>query len=809
MQETMKISENGEQVDPVCGMRVDETSLHHHRHNGVDYYFCCNGCREKFSSDPVYYLSGAANEPQVAIPGATYICPMCPEVEASEPSSCPICGMALEPDGAALPEMRTEFTCPMHPEVIREEAGDCPICGMALEARQVTVEEKNEELNDMNRRFRVGLVLSLPLFLLAMIADMAPSLLPQSLSTQPGQWIQFLLASPVVLWCGLPFFERGWQSLKTGYYNMFTLIAIGVGVAYGYSLFALLLPDLMPAALLMANGTAPVYFEAAAVITTLVLLGQVLELKARGQTNKAIRQLLGLAPATAQVLLADGSEKELPLAEVGIGDVLRVKPGNKIPVDGNITEGNSSVDESMISGEALPVAKTIGDSVIGATVNGSGSLLIRAERVGAETLLSQIVQMVSEAQRSRAPIQRLADQVAAYFVPTVIAISVITLITWALLGPEPSFSYAIVNAVAVLIIACPCALGLATPMSIMVGTGKGASIGVLVKNAESLETLQRVDTLVIDKTGTLTEGRPRLVSLQSQDNFDEDRLLQLAASLERASEHPLADSIVQSATDRGLPLLAVDNFESIAGRGVTGIVDGNTVAVGNPALMQALSIDCSTILADVESGQSQGHTVMVIAINDQIGGIVAMADTIKPSARPVLDSLRAEGLDIVMMTGDNRMNAARVAAELGIERVEADVLPEQKADAIAALQALGRCVAMAGDGINDAPALARAEVGIAMGTGTDVAIESAGITLLHGDLNGILRARRLSQMTMQNIRQNLFFAFAYNSLGVPIAAGVLYPWFGLLLSPMLAAAAMSLSSVSVIGNALRLRHRSL
>ena len=805
----MQTSVHGNLSDPVCGMRVDETSPHHHRHEDVDYYFCCNGCREKFGADPEYYLSGAANEPQPAIPGATYICPMCPEVEASEPSSCPICGMALEVAGAPALEMRTEYSCPMHPEIVRDEPGSCPICGMALEARSVAVEEKNEELIDMTRRFRIGLVFTLPLFALAMTVDMAPSLLPENLSVQVGQWIQLLLATPVVLWCGLPFFERGWQSIKTGHFNMFTLIAIGVGVAYVYSLAALLAPGLMPQSLLLANGLAPVYFESAAVITTLVLLGQVLELKARGQTNAAIRQLLGLAPATARRLDVDGNEVDVPLDEVSVGDILRVRPGDKIPVDGVVTEGNSSVDESMVSGEPLPVERQAGDPVIGATINGNGSLLIRAERVGSETLLAQIVQMVSEAQRSRAPIQRLADQVAGYFVPGVIAISVLTLFSWAVFGPEPSLSYAIVNAVAVLIIACPCALGLATPMSIMVGTGKGASMGVLVKDAESLEILQQVDTLVVDKTGTLTEGKPRLASIASQPGFDDDRLLQLAASLERASEHPLADAIVEAASERGLTLSGVEAFESMTGRGVTGRVDGTIVAIGNLELMRTLSIDCGAALADIEASQAKGETAMAIAVDGRIGGVIGLADRIKESAASVIASLRAEGLDVVMLTGDNHVTAAAVGAELGIERIEAEVLPEQKADVVAQLQSEGRTVAMAGDGINDAPALARAEVGIAMGTGTDVAMESAGITLLRGDLNGILHARRLSQATMRNIRQNLFFAFAYNSLGVPIAAGVLYPWFGLLLSPMLAAAAMSLSSVSVIGNALRLRNQRI
>ena len=792
-------------TDPVCGMKVTPASEHRHHHDGVDYYFCCQGCQQKFSQDPEYYLSGAAQAPQEAVPGAVYICPMDPEIEEDQPGSCPICGMALEPAGAPTLVVRTEYTCPMHPEVVQDEPGSCPKCGMALEPRSVQVEERNEELIDMSRRFWIGLALSLPVFLLAMLADMAPGLLPAGLSMHTAQWIQFVLATPVVLWCGWPFLERGWMSMRTRNLNMFTLIAIGVSVAWSYSIVALLLPGLFPAEMLHADGTVAVYFEAAAVITTLVLLGQVLELRARGQTNAAIRLLLGLAPNTARIVRADGSEADIPLDQVQPGDILRVRPGDKVAVDGIVTDGNSAVDESMVSGEPIPVEKVSGDPLIGATVNGNGSLLMRAEKVGSETLLAQIVQMVSEAQRTRAPIQKLADMVAGYFVPAVIAIALLTLLAWGLMGPEPRLAYAIVNAVAVLIIACPCALGLATPMAIMVGTGKGASLGVLIKNAESLEIMEQVDTLIVDKTGTLTEGRPQLVSLQSCGGFDEADVLRLAASLERASEHPLAEAIVRGAEAKGISLASAGEFDSITGQGVTGRVDGHRVALGNLKLMQALDIDFTEVNADADAGRALGHTVMQVAIDGKAAGLIGVADPVKQSTPEAIRELHAEGIDIVMLTGDNRSTAMTVAEKLGIDRVEAEVSPDQKADIVRQLQSEGRIVAMAGDGINDAPALAQAHVGIAMGTGTDVAMESAGVTLVKGDLRGILRARRLSRVTMRNIRQNLFFAFIYNSLGVPIAAGLLYPFFGLLLSPMIAAVAMSLSSVSVISNALRLR----
>ncbi|MCP4472471.1 MAG: heavy metal translocating P-type ATPase [Gammaproteobacteria bacterium] len=805
---------NDEQVsapmtDPVCGMKVTPENEHSFEFGGARYFFCCQGCAQKFSGDPAGYLSGEAQKSaasQEPIPGALYICPMCPEVERDHPDSCPSCGMALEVSGAPVLNTRTEYTCPMHPEIVQDEPGNCPNCGMALEARSVEVEEKNEELIDMSRRLWIGAALSLPVFVLAMLTDMAPALLPETLALKTVQWIEFVLATPVVLWCGRPFFVRGWMSLKTRNLNMFTLIAIGVGVAWGYSLAALLLPGIFPPEMQQGNGTVAVYFEASAVIITLVLLGQVLELRARSHTNAAIKLLLGLAPKLARILRTDGSEADIPLEQVQAGDILRVRPGEKIPVDGSVTEGNSTVDESMVTGEPMPVEKANGDSLIGATVNGTGSLLMRAEKVGGETLLAQIVQMVSDAQRSRAPIQKLADLVAGYFVPAVVAISLLTMLLWGLLGPEPRLAYAVVNAVAVLIIACPCALGLATPMSIMVGTGKGAIYGVLIRNAEALEVMEKVDTLIVDKTGTLTEGRPQLVSVQAAGGFGEDTVLRLAASLERASEHPLAQAIVQAAAAKGIDLAGVDGFESITGQGVSGVVDSHQVALGNFKLMQALAADFEALGSAADAGRSQGQTVMQVAIDGVAAGLISVADPIKQSTPAAIRELHAEGIDIVMLTGDNRATAAVVAQQLEIDRVEAEVSPEQKADVVKALQAQGRIVAMAGDGINDAPALAQAHVGIAMGTGTDIAMESAGVTLVKGDLRGILRARRLSRATMRNIRQNLFFAFAYNSLGVPVAAGVLYPFFGLLLSPMIAAVAMSFSSVSVISNALRLRN---
>ncbi len=799
---------NSPDTDPVCGMKVSPDSEHSCLFENIEYYFCCQGCEQKFSADPAGYLSGeaqlaAANAEPIA--GALYICPMDPEIEQDHPGSCPICGMALEVSGTPVLNTRTEYTCPMHPEVIQDEPGSCPKCGMALESRTIEVEEKNEELVDMSRRFWISVVLTLPVFLLAMIADLAPAILPDGLTMQKVQWIEFVLATPVVLWCGLPFFVRGWQSVKSWNLNMFTLIAIGVGVAWSYSVVAMLFPGIYPIDMLHSDGTVAVYFEAAAVITALVLLGQVMELRARSHTNAAIKLLLGLAPNTARIVRDDGNEEDIPLDQVLPGDILRVRPGEKVPVDGVVTSGASAVDESMVTGESIPVEKGDGDTLIGATVNGTGSLLMRAEKVGADTLLAQIVTMVSEAQRTRAPIQRLADMVAGYFVPAVVLIAIATMIIWGLVGPEPRLAYAIINAVAVLIIACPCALGLATPMSIMVGTGKGATIGVLIKNAEALEIMEKADTLVVDKTGTLTEGKPRLISVTAVASFDETTVLQLAASLERASEHPLAEAIVKGAEERSINLVSTDKFDSVTGQGVTGTVDGHSVALGNLKLMQALDVDAQQLSQDADAARGEGQTVMLVAIDGKAAGLISVADPIKQSTPEAIRELHAAGISIVMLTGDNLATANAVAGKLNIDRVEADVSPDQKANIVKKLQAEGHIVAMAGDGINDAPALAQAHVGIAMGTGTDVAIESAGVTLVKGDLRGIIRARRLSQATMRNIRQNLFFAFIYNSLGVPVAAGVLYPLFGILLSPMIAAAAMSLSSVSVITNALRLR----
>ena len=721
----------------------------------------------------------------------------------------PVCGMALEPAGAPAAAVTTEYTCPMHPEVVQNYPGNCPKCGMALEPRTVAVEEENAELQDMSRRFWISTVLAMPVFILAMIADLVPGLLPQGMSMQTVQWIEFLLATPVVLWGGWPFFVRGWQSVRTWNLNMFTLIGLGVGVAWTYSVVALLFPSIFPPNMRHEGGTVPVYFEAAAVITALVLLGQVLELRARSSTNAAIKMLLGLAPNNARRVNADGTEEDVPMDQVMPGDILRVRPGEKIPVDGVVTEGNSAVDESMVTGEPVPVEKKPGDVLIGATVNGTGSLLMRAEKVGSDTLLSQIVRMVSEAQRSRAPIQKLADVVAGYFVPAVVLVAVLTLIVWGFWGPEPRLAHAVINAVAVLIIACPCALGLATPMSIMVGTGKGASMGVLIKNAEALEILEKVDTLVVDKTGTLTEGKPRLVSVQAADGFDEEQVLALAASLERASEHPLAEAIVNGAEEQGIKLAAVTEFDSITGQGVKGVVDDHAVALGNRKLLEGLAADVSALASAAEAQRAEGQTVMYVAIDGKTVGLIGVADPIKETTAEAIRDLHGEGVKVVMLTGDNSTTAQAVARKLGIDRVEAEVMPDQKSRIVKKLQAEGHIVAMAGDGINDAPALAQSHVGIAMGTGTDVAMESAGVTLVKGDLRGIVRARRLSRATMRNIRQNLFFAFVYNSLGVPVAAGVLFPFFGLLLSPIIAAAAMSFSSVSVIANALRLKRTGI
>jgi Cu+-exporting ATPase len=717
--------------------------------------------------------------------------------------------MALEPVTLSMPATAVEYTCPMHPEIVRREQGFCPICGMALEPRTVTVEEDNLELKDMTRRFWVSLALSAPLLVLAMAEMVVGAPVSHLVSGRFFTWLQLALATPVVLWGGWPFFVRGWASLVNRSLNMFTLIAIGVGTAYGYSVVAALLPDIFPHAFRGHSGEPAVYFEAAAIITTLVLLGQVLELRARSQTSSAIKALLGLAPKTTRRLRDDGTEEDIPLEHVHPGDRLRIRPGEKVPVDGVVVEGTSSVDESMITGEPVPVERAPGSRVTGGTVNGTGGLVMKAERVGSETLLAQIVRMVGEAQRTRAPIQRLADVVSSYFVPAVIGIAVVTAMLWSLIGPEPRLAYALVDAVAVLIIACPCALGLATPMSIMVATGRGALAGILIKNAEALEVLEKVDTLVVDKTGTLTEGRPRLASVVAGAGEDEQALLRLAASLEQGSEHPLAAAIVAGAQERGVSIAAAQDFRSITGKGVVGTVDGKTVALGNRALLDELRIEAGKLLEQAEALRRQGQTVMFVAVDGKAVGLLGVTDPVKASTPEAIRMLHGEGLRVVMVTGDSRTTAEAVARELGIDEVEAEVLPERKVEVVKRLHAEGHLVAMAGDGVNDAPALAQADVGIAMGTGTDVAIESAGMTVVKGDLRGIVRARRLSRATMRNIRQNLFFAFVYNALGVPVAAGVLYPVFGLLLSPIIASAAMTFSSVSVIGNALRLRKLDL
>ena len=796
-------------IDPVCGMMVKADSPHHSEYGGIEYHFCSAKCADKFQASPETYIGLHPVEPRVAKPDVIYTCPMHPEVRQSAPGNCPKCGMTLEPVApVAIPASAAEYTCPMHPEIVRDKPGSCPICGMALEPRNAVAED-NAELNDMTRRFWVSAALALPVFLMATVADLFPQLMPASISMLVLQWIEFTLATPVVLWAGWPIFRRGYESVINRSLNMFSLIALGVGVAWIYSVVAMLLPGIFPPAMRAMMGTVPVYFEAAAVIMALVLLGQVMELRARSQTSAAIKLLLGLAPKTARIVRADGNEEDIPLEQVQPNDVLRVRPGEKVPVDGVVLEGASALDESMVTGESIPVEKTAGARLIGATVNGTGSLLMRAERVGADTLLAQIVHMVSEAQRSRAPIQRLADVTAGYFVPAVILVALATLAVWGIWGPEPRLAHAIINAVAVLIIACPCALGLATPMSIMVGTGRGATLGVLIKNAEALETMEKVNTLVVDKTGTLTEGKPKLTSVVPLDGFDEGVVLWLAASLERASEHPLAAAIVNGAQERDVRLTAVDGFRSITGKGVTGTVEGRMVALGNLKLFEELHIAAGELPARAEVLRSDGQTVMLLAIDGKAAGLIGVADPVKESTAEAIRALHEEGVQVIMLTGDNRITAEAVAKKLGIDRIEAEVLPEQKASIVKQLQAEGRIVAMAGDGINDAPALAQAQVGIAMGTGTDVAMESAGITLVKGDLRGIVRALRLSRATMKNIRQNLFFAFIYNVLGIPVAAGVLYPFFGLLLSPIIAAAAMSFSSVSVIINALRLNRMKL
>ena len=803
-------------TDPVCGMAVKPGAVSgKHEYNGKTYYFCSQHCVTKFKEDPEKALNrqsrgrpddADADSRTPKRDGATYVCPMDPEVRESKPGACPKCGMALEPETLAAPTTRTEYVCPMHPEIVRDEPGSCPICGMALEPRTVTLEDApNPELVDMTRRFWISAVLTLPIALLALTEFIPSKPIHTRVSPHLLNWLQLLIASPVVLWGGWPFFERGWKSIVNRSLNMFTLIAIGVGTAYVYSLVATISPDFFPASFRGHAGDVAVYFDAAAVIVTLVLLGQVLELRARSQTSSAIKALLGLSPKTARVILPDGKEADLPLDLVKPGDQLRVRPGEKVPVDGLVLDGTSSVDESMITGEPIPVEKSPGSKVTGGTVNGTGGFTMSAQRVGSETLLAQIVRMVSEAQRSRAPIQKLADLVAGYFVPLVVLIAIATFLVWSVFGPEPRMAYGLLNAVAVLIIACPCALGLATPMSIMVGTGKGATAGVLVRNAEALEVLEKIDTLIVDKTGTLTEGKPRLVSVIASASGSESDLLKTAASIERGSEHPLAAAIVTGAQAKGLQLAEAKDFKSLTGRGITGLVDGNTVALGNLRLLDELNVDAATLASRAEELRRDGQTVMFVAINGRAAGLLGVADPIKRSTPEAIEALHREGVRIVMLTGDSRTTAEAVAKKLSIDEVKAEVLPDQKREIVKALQSEKRMVAMAGDGVNDAPALAQAHVGIAMGTGTDVAMESAGVTLVKGDLRGIAKARRLSRATMRNIRENLFFAFVYNVLGVPIAAGILYPFFGILLSPIIASAAMTFSSVSVIANALRLR----
>jgi P-type Cu+ transporter len=765
------------EVDPVCGMKVDpEHAAGSFEYQGKTYYFCSTHCLHRFRENPESFLNKAPQQP---------------------------IGITRQPQPVATGR---KYTCPMHPEIVRDGPGSCPICGMALEPVTVSLDqEENPELIDMTRRFWIAVVLMIPVFVLGM-SDLIPGQpLQRLVSMRLLQWVQLILATPVVLWCGWPFFVRAWESIVNRSLNMFTLIGLGVAVGYFFSLIAVVLPGVFPHSFRHADGNVPVYFEAAAVIVTLVLLGQVLELRARSQTGTAIRELLGLAPKTARRIGENGQEQDVPLEHVRVGDRLRVRPGERVPVDGVVLEGLSAVDESMITGEPIPVEKQPGERVVGATINGTGSFVMRAERVGSETLLAQIVQMVAEAQRSRAPIQRLADVVSGYFVPAVVIIAVVTFVVWSVWGPEPRMAYGLVNAVAVLIIACPCALGLATPMSVMVATGKAAQNGVLFRNAEAIEVMRQVDTLVVDKTGTLTEGKPKLESVVINGAMDEATLLRLASSLEKSSEHPLASAIVAGARDRGVEVADAARFESITGKGVKGEVDGHRVAVGNRSLLEDFKMDAGELASQAETLRANGQTIMFVVVDEMPVGLIGVADPIKETTPDAVKQLHAEGIRIVMVTGDSRTTAEAVARKLGIDEVVAEVLPDQKVDVVKKFQAAGRTVAMAGDGINDAPALALARVGIAMGTGTDVAMKSADVTLIKGDLRAIVRARALSRATMQNIKQNLFFAFVYNSIGVPIAAGILYPFFGILLSPMIAAAAMSFSSVSVIGNALRLR----
>ncbi len=767
--------------DPVCGMEVSETSKFHSEVHHQTYYFCSEHCKNKFDLSPNTYIN------------------------SNEPLSTESC-----PDGSCDIHLKfTQYTCPMHPEIIKDEPGSCPICGMALEPLVVTDEEENSELKIMTQRFWVSLALALPLFILSMTLDMMPSLFPENVSVKTLYWIEFALATPVVLWGGWPFMVKAWRSVQTWNLNMFTLISLGVTVAWVYSVIALLFPAIFPPQMQSSEGTVHVYFESAAVIVTLVLMGQVLELRARSNTNEAIRMLLNLAPNTATLIQSDGSETVISLEEVKVGDKLHIRPGEKIPVDGVVLEGESHVDESMVTGEPLSVKKNTGTNLIGATINGSGSLVMKAEKIGADTLLSQIIDMVAKAQRSRAPIQKLADLVSSYFVPTVVLISILTFIVWYFIGPEPRLAYALVSAVSVLIIACPCALGLATPISIMVGTGKGASSGVLIKNAEALEVMEKVNTVIVDKTGTLTEGKPKLIAIETVGEIDKSDFLQLSASLENGSEHPIAQAIVEALEKKNIPLLEVKEFDSITGQGIKGVVNEHHIVIGNIHLFESLDIDTKKLKERAESFREDGATVVLVAVDNEITGLIAVADPIKETTKDAIDALHHDGLKVVMMTGDNLTTANAVARKLGIDEVHADVLPEDKANIIKMLQDKDEIVAMAGDGINDAPALAQSHVGIAMGTGTDVAMESAGITLIKGDLRGIIKAVHLSRATMKNIRQNLFFAFIYNSLGVPVAAGVLYPFFGILLSPMIAATAMSFSSVSVIMNALRLKNKTL
>ena len=800
-------------IDPVCGMHTKSPESYiPHEHDGLTFYFCSERCLETFKASPDQILNNAAEKPD----GGTsrentgkhgvYTCPMHPEIRQEGPGDCPQCGMALEPEAPGTGGTRTEYTCPMHPEVVQDGPGDCPKCGMALEPKTAADEtEDNHEYLFMRNRFWVSVALSLPVMIIAMRDLFGLGILEQTVGSITLHWAEFLLATPVVLWAGWTFYVRAWKSIVSWNLNMFTLIGLGTAVAYFYSVVALLFPDLFPVSFRASDGTVAVYFEASAMIITLVLLGQMLEQKARSRTGAAIKALLGLAPKTARRIEEDGTEQDVPLDDIRVDDRLRVRPGEKVPVDGMVIEGSSNVDESMITGEPIPVEKKDGDSVIGATVNAKGTLVIRAKKVGTDTVLSQIVQMVADAQRTRAPIQKLADVVAAYFVPAVIGVAVAAFLVWAWIGPEPSMAYALIAAVSVLIIACPCALGLATPMSIMVATGKGASFGVLFKNAEAIETMRAVDTLVVDKTGTLTEGKPKLTDLIAAEGWQEKELLAFAGSLERGSEHPLAAAIVSGAEGREIAMDNVENFETHTGKGVSGSVRGKTVLLGNRHLLREAGISIDALENAARKLRDQGKTAMFIAIDGAAAGILSVSDPIKETTPEAMKKLHQEGVEIVMLTGDNKATASAVARELGIDDVVAEVMPDDKVDAVRRLQDQGKIVAMAGDGINDAPALTQAQVGIAMGTGTDVAMESASVTLVKGDLSGIVRAVLLSRATMRNIKENLFFAFFYNALGVPIAAGILYPVFGLLLSPMIAAAAMSFSSVSVVGNALRLR----